>query len=424
MKDFYEILEISPFASSEEIKHAYRRLALKYHPDKNNGNSFAESKFKEIVVAYEVLSNSHEKAKYDSHRSRNNENGGSYGNKRDHSDLSSPEIILKFATSLKTQVESTNRMKINQRVLFDSIITILSEKNINVLLGSSDKKTNKEVVLVILECCKPLGNDIHPIQNFVYFEKISSKLIQIAGADKETVLYIESFKGRNKLLSIWDSYKGIIIISGIIILLLLSTNMFKSNKGTEKVAKRENGEINSSFNLDEQSQKLSAEEIFEQQKDSLALYGWKEETINNGPLPVCYNFTPQKSKINNYLEIVVGGGTDVAIKLMNKETEKCVRYVFINGGTTYKIKNIPEGQYYLKIAYGKNWLSKVEDSQCVGKFIRNPIYEKGDEILDYKLKYDNGGYSIPSFRLSLDVVSTGVSSSFNSEKISEGDFNL
>lgn len=424
MKDFYEILEISRYASTEEIKNAYRRLALKYHPDKNNGDGHAESKFKEIVVAYEVLSNPQEKAKYDSQHSQNNEKRGSDDKFKNHSELSSPELILKFATALKMQVKSTIRTKINQRVLFDSIDAILSEKNINVLLRSSDKKTNKEIVLVILECCKPLGNDLHPIQNFVYFEKISSKLIQIVEADKEIVQRIESFNGRNKLSNIWDSYKGIIIISGVIILLFLSTNMFRSNKGTEKVAQRENGEINSSFNLDEQGQKLSAEEIFEQQKDSLAQNGWKKETINNGQLPACYNFTPQKSKINNYLEIVVGGGTDVAIKLMNKETEKCVRYVFINSGTTYKIKNIPEGQYYLKIAYGKNWLSKIIEGQCVGKFIRNPIYEKGDEILDYNLKYDDGGYSIPNFRLSLDVLSTGVSSSFNSEKISEGDFNL
>jgi hypothetical protein len=50
----------------------------------------------------------------------------------------------------------------------------------------------------------------------------------------------------------------------------------------------------------------------------------------------------KKSKINNYLEVHVGGGTDVAIKVMNLETDKCIRYVFINSGSTYKIKNIPE----------------------------------------------------------------------------------
>ena len=84
--------------------------------------------------------------------------------------------------------------------------------------------------------------------------------------------------------------------------------------------------------------------------------------------------------MNNYLEVYVGSGTDVSIKIMNLNTDKCIRYVFINSGSSYTINNIPEGRYYLKIAYGKNWLSKVESGQCIGKFIRNPMYEKGEDI--------------------------------------------
>jgi hypothetical protein len=108
---------------------------------------------------------------------------------------------------------------------------------------------------------------------------------------------------------------------------------------------------------------------------------------------------------------------------MNAETEKCVRFVFINSGTTYKITNIPQGTYYLKIAYGKNWFSKVKNGQCVGKFLRNPMYEKGEDIMDFNLKYADGGYSVPSFKLELDVIANDISNSFNSQNISEDDFN-
>ena len=80
-------------------------------------------------------------------------------------------------------------------------------------------------------------------------------------------------------------------------------------------------------------------------------------------------------------------------------------------------------KYYLKIAYGKNWLSKVENGQCIGKFIRNPLYEKGEDIMDFTIQHSSEGYSIPSFRLELDVVSTGISNSFNSQNISESEFN-
>ena len=57
-KDYYEILGVSKTAADSEIKKAYRKLALKYHPDKNPDDTAAEAKFKEAAEAYEVLSNS------------------------------------------------------------------------------------------------------------------------------------------------------------------------------------------------------------------------------------------------------------------------------------------------------------------------------------------------------------------------------
>ena len=65
MRDYYTILEISKSASQDEIKKSYRKLAVKYHPDKNAGNKEAEEKFKEINVAYEVLSDPEKRKKYD-----------------------------------------------------------------------------------------------------------------------------------------------------------------------------------------------------------------------------------------------------------------------------------------------------------------------------------------------------------------------
>ena len=64
-QDFYDVLGVSKEVDSNSLKSAYRRLAMKYHPDKNPGDSEAEKKFKEISEAYEVLSNPEKKAAYD-----------------------------------------------------------------------------------------------------------------------------------------------------------------------------------------------------------------------------------------------------------------------------------------------------------------------------------------------------------------------
>ncbi len=64
-RDYYEVLEIQNSASSDEIKKAYRKKAIQYHPDKNPGDKKAEEMFKEVAEAYEVLSDDNKRAKYD-----------------------------------------------------------------------------------------------------------------------------------------------------------------------------------------------------------------------------------------------------------------------------------------------------------------------------------------------------------------------
>jgi molecular chaperone DnaJ len=64
-RDYYEVLGVNKKASQEELKAAYRKLAMKHHPDRNPGDAEAEKKFKEASVAYDILKDEQKRAAYD-----------------------------------------------------------------------------------------------------------------------------------------------------------------------------------------------------------------------------------------------------------------------------------------------------------------------------------------------------------------------
>ena len=75
-RDFYDVLGVGKDASPDQLKSAYRKLAVKYHPDKNPGNKTAEDKFKEASEAYGILSDKEKKQNYDNFGHAAFENGG------------------------------------------------------------------------------------------------------------------------------------------------------------------------------------------------------------------------------------------------------------------------------------------------------------------------------------------------------------
>ena len=96
-RDFYEILGCERTASEAELKSAYRKLAVKWHPDKNQGDKLAEEKFKEISEAYLVLKDPDKRAQYDQfgHSAFEGGQGGANMDMNTFDDLFSKTLILR-----------------------------------------------------------------------------------------------------------------------------------------------------------------------------------------------------------------------------------------------------------------------------------------------------------------------------------------
>lgn len=100
MKNHYQTLGIGRTASPDEIKQAYRKLALKFHPDKNDGDKFFEERFKQIQEAYEILNDPYEKGRYDSDFDR-----FFYGRQSDYSNHSQKTYQQEKRTEPESKVD-------------------------------------------------------------------------------------------------------------------------------------------------------------------------------------------------------------------------------------------------------------------------------------------------------------------------------
>lgn len=458
MKDYYKILNVDIDSTPEEIKKEFRQLALKYHPDRNPENQSSELIFKQVTEAYEVLSDTYKRAQYDikfkqyfNHYSRSKTN-------KANNQHATPQLFLSILHDIREKLLDTDMHLVNHESLNTSLSKLLTDSNIAFLKKNADKELLRKIIIALLECIKYLP--------YKYLNSIDIKLSKLAGNDEDYLHLIRKstlrLQNQNSSIS-----KELLKYSILLLLLILFVWNCTDNERVEydpalqeNPISHDNGELNNTFKNDETENEYlvkeqehkpnqfkelvpekidfeqlevhkpiekretqTPEEIYNQNKVKLLNEGWVEEYVRNGSMPNCYNFTPQKSSIDNYLEVQVGGGTDVAIKVMDLHTDNCVRYVFINSGSTYFIRNIPEGKYYLKIAYGKDWISKVENEMCIGKFLRKPLYEKGADIMNFNLQHTADGYRIPSFQLQLDVISTNAINSFTSSNISESEFN-
>lgn len=125
-RDFYEVLGLDKNANEKEIKKAYRKKAIEYHPDKNPGNKEAEENFKLVAEAYEVLSNPNKKVNYDQfgHQENNNHFSGGY----DMDDIFNQMFNRGNRNSRRQQVEKGQNARIQFNLTLEDIFNGVNKK--------------------------------------------------------------------------------------------------------------------------------------------------------------------------------------------------------------------------------------------------------------------------------------------------------
>jgi curved DNA-binding protein CbpA len=228
-ENFYTILGVTRDASEEDIKRSYRRLALKYHPDRNApGDKFAENRFREILDAYNVLSDKNRRTIYDYDLAKGIPKAASRtASKRPAETKASPppppapvtqQSILADLLKIRKQVEKVDgKVSINQKEFYRALNTALSLRNIDILRGSGDNKVANMAIDELLVCLKMLSVE--------YLDKITIKLIKLAGTDNEKILEIHNFNKKRKQAATIQKYIPYIAISAIVILMFLLINL-------------------------------------------------------------------------------------------------------------------------------------------------------------------------------------------------------
>lgn len=211
-RDYYQILQVTPEATAEEIRKSYRKLAFKYHPDKNHGDNLTEAVFRNINEAYEVLSNAEKREEY-------NRKIFSYGNSQRNKKYKpvTSYSILQEAIELSKLVASANTFKINRDALLFQIQNIVSPYNLSVLTEEPSDELKVKIVQYILKSSTPL--------QYSHVEKISSSLFQIAGDNAALMQELNTFIRQKKVEQYWNKYKILMVVIIAVLLCFIIYSM-------------------------------------------------------------------------------------------------------------------------------------------------------------------------------------------------------
>lgn len=210
LKDYYKILEISPFATEQEVKKAFRAMAFKYHPDANGKDAYAESYFRDVQEAYAILGDEHKRLQYDNDRWL----AGMTDRAKSH-ELVSPMWILKEAIKLNNHMATVDVYRMNHKALHAYIFQLLNEGHMAILTRKEEPSVNESIVTMILQATGGL--------KYNYMEPVARLLQDLSGEDGKLLHLINIAVKARKRQAAWDKQMPWLIVA---ITLLLIFGMY------------------------------------------------------------------------------------------------------------------------------------------------------------------------------------------------------
>lgn len=401
MKNFYQILGISSDATNEEIKTAYRKLAKKFHPDKNEGDKYFEERFKEIQLAYDTLSDNYLRNQYDKKLSDFFQ--------RASSTYQNPTNEYKDASHTETYTTDTAKQNRSHSQKEREKSQKNKKKLSNILKKFFSSKSNIFWIIIL------------SLPIVAYFVNSWVGVISIVGIYFCILMFLGTIDDKEKTFGgCLMGFIGAPVLAIYIIVQIF--NFFFSDKfslenidnisSVDSTAIPVDSIVTTNADYSKYGIDSTETNIEEQRPITYA-------SLENGESPLTSCFGSPKFAGSAYITFKNSNETDAIVCLVNYSTDKTIRNEYIKAGSDYTMKRIPSGTYFLKVYYGNDWnAEKSNFCGSKGGFNFDESFSKSDGINDL-IEIENSRTSYTTGTITLYKVANG---NMSSEKINESEF--
>jgi len=216
VKDYYKILELPPSAGIDDVKRNFRRLALQYHPDTNQGKKHADAWFSEIQEAYLILSDPLKKSRYLQERWLVKSKGIPFA---DTLPLTPEYIEMRFKT-MRSSVSFMDHFRMDHIGLQTQLLELCNDETLDALKKHNEPEKNAMIVHHLLASMDPLS--------FSYLPMLIKAAQNIASDQASLLRHIDKWYRQRKRQNWWDKKQGWIIAGITVVLCFLIAMVSKT----------------------------------------------------------------------------------------------------------------------------------------------------------------------------------------------------